>query len=67
MYPLLFNYGKIMHEVIEEIVNELSKRIPSGIVDFENEEHINELINVMTEYIGDQEIINHWVANLQGK
>ena len=55
-----------MHEVIEEIVNELSKRIPSGIVDFENEEHINELINVMTEYIGDQEIINHWVANLQG-
>lgn len=56
-----------MHEVIEEIVEELSRRIPSGIIDLTNEHHIHLLENIMTDYIGDQEIIGQWVANLLGK
>jgi len=56
-----------MNEVIEEIVEELSRRIPSGIIDLTNEQHIHLLENNMNEYIGDQEIIGQWMANLLGK
>ena len=53
-----------MHEVIDEIVNEWSKRIPSGIIDFKNESHLNTLIGIMTEYIGEQDIIAEWIKNI---
>ena len=33
----------------EEILLELSYRIPQGIVDLTNEEHLNELINILEE------------------
>lgn len=56
-----------MNEVIDEIVNELSNRIPSGIVDLNKEEHMRELIYIMNEFIGDKEIISQWIANLGGK
>jgi hypothetical protein len=53
-----------MNEVLEEIVNEWSKRIPSGIIDLKNESHIDILSGVMTEYIGDQEIVSEWIGNI---
>jgi hypothetical protein len=55
-----------MNEVIDEIVNELSKRIPSGIIDLTNESQQQELLNIMNEFIGDQDIINQWFSNLTG-
>lgn len=53
-----------MDEVIDEIVNELSSRIPSGIIDLTNENHMRELVYIMNEFIGDKEIISQWVKNL---
>ena len=55
-----------MNEVIDEIVNELSKRIPSGIIDLTSESQQQELLSIMNEFIGDQEIINQWFSNLTG-
>ena len=54
----------LMEEVVEEIVNEWSKRIPSGIIDLKNESHINTLFGVMNEYIGEQDIITEWIGNI---
>jgi hypothetical protein len=56
-----------MNEVIDEIVNELSNRIPSGIIDLTKEDQQQELLNIMNEFIGDQEIISQWFSNLTGK
>lgn len=54
-----------MNEVIEEIVNEWSKRIPSGIVDMKNENHLQELFRVMEDYIGDSQIVEEWIDNVK--
>jgi hypothetical protein len=53
-----------MQDVIDEIVGEWSRRTPSGIIDINNESHINTLIGIMNEYIGNQEIIREWVENI---
>ena len=54
-----------MNEVIEEIVNEWSRRIPSGIIDMQNQNHLEELFRVMEEYIGDPQIVKEWIENMQ--
>jgi hypothetical protein len=46
-----------MIDVIEEIVNEWSKKIPSGIIDLENESHIYELLEVLNIKIDNQQIV----------
>ena len=46
-----------MHEVIEEIVEELSRRIPSGIIDLTNEHHIHLLENIMRQIIQFRHIL----------
>jgi len=53
-----------MNEVLEEIVCEWSRRIPSGIINLKDELHINILVGVMNEYIGDEEIVSEWVRNI---
>lgn len=53
-----------MNEVIDEIVTEWSKRIPSGIIDMKNEEHIFSLLQILNEYIGDSEVISEWIGNI---
>lgn len=53
-----------MQDVIDEIAREWSKRTPSGIIDLNNESHINTLLGIMNEFIGDQEIIKEWVGNI---
>lgn len=54
-----------MEEVVEEIANEWSKRIPSGIIDLKNESHINTLFNVMYDYIGEEQVIREWIKNIK--
>jgi hypothetical protein len=54
-----------MNEVIDEIVNEWSKRIPSGIIDMNNQNHLEELFRVMESYIGDTQIIQEWIDNMK--
>lgn len=54
-----------MNVVIEEIVKEWSKRIPSGIIDLKNEDHLKELSYVMYEYLGDSDIISEWFNNIR--
>lgn len=53
-----------MDTVIAEIVAEWSRRIPSGIIDLKNEQHIVILYEFMHEYLGDKDVINEWVGNL---
>lgn len=53
-----------MNDVISEIVEEWSKRIPSGIVDHTNEVHLNVLLGVLHEYVGDEEVITNWLENI---
>lgn len=53
-----------MNEVISEIVNEWSKRVPSGIVNIGNEDHLNVLLGVLHEYVRDEEVIMEWMRNI---
>lgn len=53
-----------MQEVIGEIAEEWSRRIPSGIIDVKNESHVDKLIGILNEYIGDQEVIREWIRNI---
>ena len=53
-----------MQDVIDEIAREWSRRTPSGIIDINNESHLNTLLGIMNEYIGDQEIIREWIGNI---
>lgn len=53
-----------MNEVIDELVTEWSKRIPSGIIELTNKEHLFSLLQIMNEYIGDQDVISGWMGNL---
>jgi hypothetical protein len=54
-----------MHEVIDEIVMEWSRRIPSGIIDMTNEYQLFILLEIMNEYIGDSDVISEWVGNIK--
>lgn len=54
-----------MNEVINELVTEWSKRIPSGIIDIKNEEQMFILLQVMNEYIGDSWLISEWMDNIE--
>ena len=53
-----------MQDVIAEIAEEWSRRIPSGIIDIRNESHIDTLFGIMNEYVGDQEVIQEWIRNI---
>lgn len=53
-----------MNEVIDELVTEWSKRIPSGIIDLKKEEHLFSLLQIMNEYLGDSDVISEWMGNI---
>lgn len=53
-----------MNSVINEIANEWSRRIPSGIIDIKNNHHIAVLYELMHEMLGDKHIIEMWINNL---
>jgi len=52
-------------DMIESIVNEWSKNIPSGIVDVKNETHLYELLKVLNEKIDDQRVVNAVMENIR--
>ncbi len=54
-----------MNEVIDEIVTEWSRRIPSGIIDMKNEKQMFLLLQIMNEYLGDADLISEWVGNIE--
>jgi len=53
-----------MTNLMDLIVLEWSKRIPSGIVDLQNEDHKFHLISVLNEKIGDSDIVAEIVRNI---
>jgi hypothetical protein len=54
-----------MIDVIEEIVNQWSKNIPSGIIDMKNENHLYELLKVLNEKIDNPQIIRAVMENIR--
>jgi hypothetical protein len=53
-----------MTNIIDEIVNEWSKRIPSGIIDLMNEEHKFQLLQVLNENIKNDKIVAEIIKNI---
>lgn len=53
-----------MVDMIGEIVQEWSKRIPSGIIDLTNEEHKFQLLQVLNEKISNQMVVEEILRNI---
>jgi len=53
-----------MADMIDEIVQEWSKRIPSGIIDLTNEEHKFQLLQVLNEKISNQMVVEEILRNI---
>lgn len=53
-----------MKNIIDNIVEEWSKRIPSGIIDLNNEDHKYHLVSVMNEIINDDKLIDEVIQNI---
>lgn len=53
-----------MLNLIDEIVQEWSKRIPSGIIDLKNEEHKFQLLQVLNEKISDNNVVVGILRNI---
>lgn len=53
-----------MTNIIDEIVNEWSKRIPSGIIDLMSEEHKFQLLQILNEYIGNNKVVAEIIKNI---
>jgi len=53
-----------MLNLIEEIVQEWSSRIPSGIIDMKNEEHKFQLLQVLNEKILNYEVVEEILRNI---
>ena len=53
-----------MLNLIEQITQEWSKRIPSGIIDLTNEEHKFQLLQVLNERIGNDEVVEEILRNI---
>lgn len=53
-----------MIDIIDEIANEWSKRIPSGIIDLKNEEHKFQLLQVLNEKISDNNVVVEILRNI---
>lgn len=52
-------------KIIEDILNELSKKIPSGIVDFKNEEHLYALLGILNEKIDNPVVVREVMENIR--
>lgn len=60
----MFYNGDNMETIINEIVNNWSKRIPSGIVDLQNEDHKYQLLGVLNEMFGESQIVEEILRNI---
>ena len=54
-----------MIDIIEEIVNEWSKKIQSGIIDLVNETHLYELLDVLNRKIDNPHIVKAVMENIR--
>lgn len=53
-----------MSNLIDEIIQEWSKRIPSGIIDLKNEEHKFQLLQVLNEKISNDNVVVEILRNI---
>lgn len=51
--------------MLDSIINEWSKRIPSGIIDLKNEEHLYHLLQVLNEQIEDSTVVGQIMNNIR--
>lgn len=50
---------------METITIEWSKRVPSGIIDMKNEDHLYLLLQVLNEKIGDSRVVGEIMENIR--
>lgn len=53
-----------MTNIVNKIVNEWSKRIPSGIIDLKSEEHKFQLLQVLNEQIENHKVVEEILRNI---
>ena len=53
-----------MTNLMDLIVLEWSKKVPSGIVDLQNEDHKFHLIGILNEKLGDSDIVAEIERNI---
>jgi hypothetical protein len=53
-----------MTNIVNKIVQEWSKRIPSGIIDLKNEEHKFQLLQVLNEQIENHKVVEEILRNI---
>lgn len=51
--------------LVKSIINEWSKRIPSGIIDMKNEEHLYLLLQILNEKIDDPRVVGGIMKNIR--
>lgn len=51
--------------MIDSIMQEWSKRIPSGIIDMTNEDHLYQLLQVLNEQIEDSTVVGQIMNNIR--
>lgn len=51
--------------MIDSILEEWSKRIPSGIIDMTNEDHLYHLLQVLNEIIEDSTVVGQIMNNIR--
>lgn len=51
--------------MIDSIIEEWSKRIPSGIIDVTNEDHLYHLLQILNENIEDSEVVGQVMKNIR--
>ncbi len=51
--------------MIDSILEEWSKRIPSGIIDMTNEDHLYHLLQVLNERIEDSTVVGQIMNNIR--
>lgn len=54
-----------MIELIESIVGEWSKTIPSGIIDTKNEDHLYNLLEILNKNIDNPQIVRAVMENIR--
>lgn len=54
-----------MLHLIESIVNEWTKNIPSGIIDMEKEEHLYELLQILDKKIDNPQVVRAVMENIR--
>lgn len=53
-----------MANIVDKIVQEWSKRIPSGIIDLKSKEHKFQLLQVLNEQIENHKVVEEILRNI---